>query len=306
MTPDQRQAVLDALRLENTPPEHDLRSEGVPFVSGPVWRQRVSYAVPGGRRLSAWILRPATGRGPWPGVLALHPHTDAFDQGGDEVAGQQGRPEHHYGVHLAARGFVVLCPDLPCFGQQQAPNGVAGGRSWEDVCLLKNLAHGRSLLAESLDQLQAAAAALLDFEATADLNVAALGFGLGARMAAWLAFVDRRVGAVWLHAGLGQHRVLLEQGRMLPKHVVLPGLLALGVDQADIVADILPRAVGISFGRNDRVAPPEATTPVLDALRERAQAFPQARIEILTGDYDHRFPREMLDQAAERLLAWMR
>jgi dienelactone hydrolase len=235
--------------------------------------------------------------------LALHPHADAFDQGGDEVAGQHGRREHHYGLALAARGFSVLCPDLPCFGQQQSATGMPG-RSWEDLCLMRALAHGRSLLSESVDQLRNAVAALLDYEGTADLTVSALGFGLGARMAAWIAFADQRVGAVWMHAGLGQHRILLAQGRVLPKHVVLPGLLAHGIDQADIVADLLPRAVGISYGRQDHVATPEAIRPVLTALRERAAGFPNCRCEIVEGDYDHRFPAEVLAKAGDCLLAW--
>src|SRR5687767_11216122 len=117
MNQDQRAAVMAALKLTEDLPEHDVRIEGIPFVSGAVRRQRISYAVPGGTRLTAWMLHPSVGNGPWPGLLALHPHGDAFGQGGDEVAGQRGQREHHYGYNLAARGFTVVCPDLPCFGQ---------------------------------------------------------------------------------------------------------------------------------------------------------------------------------------------
>ncbi len=305
MRPDQREAILHLLKLDPALPEHGLASEGVPFVGDGVRRQRISYAVPGGKRLTAWILRPATGNGPWPGVLALHPHGDRFHLGGDEVAGQCGQREHHYGLALAAKGFVVLCPDLPCFGNQQAPPGMPDGRLWEQHCLSRALAHGRSLLAETLDQLRCAVAALIDFEKTADFQVAVIGYGMGARTAAWLAFVDSRVSAVWMHAGLGQQRILLDQGRLLPRHNLLPGLLALGLDQADLVADILPRPVGISFGKGDRIATGEAVAPLLKALNDRAAQIEKTRIAIWEGDYDHRFPIEVQARIADQLHAWM-
>lgn len=308
MTPDQRASVRDLLAIqpESSLPEHGLRTEGVPFVSGAVRRQRISYAVPGGVRLSAWMLRPAVGNGPWPGILALHPHSDRFDLGGDEVAGQCGLREHHYGHALAAKGFTVLCPDLPCFGQQQAPPGFPAAGRWESLCLSKALAHGRSLLSESLDQLRCAVAALIDYEKTADLTISVVGYGMGARAAAWLAWVDHRVGAVWMHAGLGQVQILLDQGRLLPRHTLLPGLLAKGLDQADVVADLLPRGVGISFGKHDQIAVPGAVAPVLAALRARHELMPQAKVAVIEGDYDHRFPAEVVEVIAKHLLSWSR
>jgi dienelactone hydrolase len=238
-------------------------------------------------------------------VLALHPHADSFDQGGDEVAGVQGRREHQFGAALAARGFVVLCPDLPGFGQQQAPAGMPTGHTWEALLLQRSLAEGRSLLAVTLDQLRCATAVLLDYEATSDLTVATMGYGLGARVAAWLAFVDRRIDAAWLHAGIGQQRAMLDQGRPLPRHVLLPGLFALGLDQADIVADLLPRCVGISYGEADRVVTPTAVAPVVTALRDRAATFPQdLRLDVAVGAYDHRLPPEVVTHIGDRLLAW--
>jgi dienelactone hydrolase len=299
-----RAQVMEQLRLEPEP-EHRLALDGLPFVGGAVRRQRISYQTPSGR-LSAWLLHPSAGAGPWPGVLALHPHSDAWPQGGDELAGQRGQREHHYGVRLAARGFCVLCPDLPGFGQQQAAPGMPSGHRWEELLMSSELIRGRSLLALTIDQLRPAVSALLDFERTADLTIAAVGYGLGARTAAWLAFADQRVGAVWMHAGLGQQQVLLARGRLPPRHNLLPGMLALGVDQADIVADILPRSLGISYGSADTVAPPEAVAPVLAAVRAAHARFPHAHLDIAEGAYDHRFPLDVQDRIADRLLAWMR
>ena len=108
-----------------------------------------------------------------------------------------------------------------------------------------------------------------------------------------------------MHAGLGQQRELLEQGRLLPRHNLCPGLLALGLDQADLVAGILPRPVGISFGHDDRVATPTAVEPVLAMLRQRASEIDHAQVAIWEGDYDHRFPIEVQKKIAVQLAAWL-
>jgi dienelactone hydrolase len=304
MNQDQRAAVMAALKLTEDLPEHDLHFDGMPFVSGAVRRQRISYAIPDGRRLSAWMLHPSVGSGPWPGLIALHPHGDAFAQGGDELAGQRGQREHHYGFNLAERGFAVVCPDLPCFGQQQAPAGMPINHQWEELSLSRALAYGRSLLAETLDQLRCCLAALLDCERTRGLTVSVVGYGMGARTSAWLAFCDQRVGSLWMHAGLGQQAVLLQQGRLLPRHNLLPGLLAMGLDQADIVADILPRSLGISYGKGDRIATTGAVAPVLAAVRQRHEIFPKANVAVLEGEYDHRFPTPVLRAIGDHLLEW--
>ena len=47
-----------------------------------------------------------------PAILALHP-TSAVGKG--EIAGA-GKPNRQYGLELARRGYVVLCPDYPSFG----------------------------------------------------------------------------------------------------------------------------------------------------------------------------------------------
>ncbi|WP_150122526.1 alpha/beta hydrolase [Rhodopirellula islandica] len=49
-----------------------------------------------------------------PAVVALHPTGAA---GKRIVAGQGGRPGRQYGIELAQRGYVVIAPDYPSFGE---------------------------------------------------------------------------------------------------------------------------------------------------------------------------------------------
>lgn len=73
---------------------------------GTVTRTLVSYQVEPGCRVYAYVLRPQ-GEGPFPAVLVYHPTTsDTILQ----PAGLATQPEKHFGLRLAERGYVALCP----------------------------------------------------------------------------------------------------------------------------------------------------------------------------------------------------
>ncbi|HZK81635.1 MAG TPA: alpha/beta fold hydrolase [Humisphaera sp.] len=59
-----------------------------------------------------YIPTPAPSGKKLPAILALHPTSTL---GKDEIAGK-GKPNREYGLELARRGYVVLCPDYPSFG----------------------------------------------------------------------------------------------------------------------------------------------------------------------------------------------
>jgi len=77
-------------------------------------RQRISFVASGTERIPAYLFLPKSsdhikGR---PAILALHP-TSPLGKG--EIVGQ-GKQDRAYGLELAERGYVVLCPDYPSFG----------------------------------------------------------------------------------------------------------------------------------------------------------------------------------------------
>lgn len=87
-------------------------------------RQTISFAVENGKvggkphRLSAYLYIPdGIGKDERrAGVLALHP-THAIGKG--VVDGQSERPNRAYGKEMAQRGYVVIAPDYPSFGEQK-------------------------------------------------------------------------------------------------------------------------------------------------------------------------------------------
>lgn len=92
----------------------DLRVESQTQRDGYVHRI-VSYMVGPGERITAHVLIPSGGSGPFPAVLTLHPTTEL---GKDNTIGQDPDPTKRdwaYGLHLVQRGYVTLSFDqLSC------------------------------------------------------------------------------------------------------------------------------------------------------------------------------------------------
>ncbi|MCX7428473.1 MAG: alpha/beta fold hydrolase [Planctomycetia bacterium] len=81
-------------------------------------RLTLSFVPEAGDRLAAYLYLP-TGAGPSdrrPAMLALH-QTSML--GKDEMAAPTGPPNQRYADELAQRGYVVLAPDYPSFGDSK-------------------------------------------------------------------------------------------------------------------------------------------------------------------------------------------
>lgn len=105
----QREALLAAWRgyLGHGPEQVELAPRSGSSESvGDVTRTLVSYDVEPGCRAQAYLLKPP-GRGPFPAVVVFHPsgeHTFL------RPAGLAGSAHMQFGLRLAERGYVALCP----------------------------------------------------------------------------------------------------------------------------------------------------------------------------------------------------
>src|SRR5437870_2487858 len=72
-------------------------------------RTKLTFAASAGNRVPAYLLIPHERPGKLPAVLCLHPTSKEF--GKAVPAGLAGKPDRHYAVHLAERGYVTLAPD---------------------------------------------------------------------------------------------------------------------------------------------------------------------------------------------------
>lgn len=96
----------------HTPPPMELRIEEETARPGYACR-KISFATEDWDRLCAYLLVPDGLKKTAPGVLALHP-TSASGKGAVMGLGEPYYPP--YALELAQRGYVVLAPDYPGFG----------------------------------------------------------------------------------------------------------------------------------------------------------------------------------------------
>jgi len=76
-------------------------------------RKKITFAAEKDDRVPAWLLVPEGLKAKAPAMLCLHQTTPI---GKGEPAGLGGSANLHYGLELARRGYVTLCPDYPNFG----------------------------------------------------------------------------------------------------------------------------------------------------------------------------------------------
>lgn len=83
---------------------------------GEILRRKISFQSDPFDRVTAWLLIPASARKDEkrPAMLVLH---QTSREGKNEPIGLSGRPSMHVGKELAERGYVVLAPDYPSFGE---------------------------------------------------------------------------------------------------------------------------------------------------------------------------------------------
>lgn len=142
-------------------------------------RRRISYASEPADRVPAWLLVPkgeAARRRP--AALALH-QTVAI--GKDEPVGLGGRPTLRYGKELAERGYVVLAPDYPNFGEHQVDPYALGYASASMKAIWDNM--------RGVDLLQSLAG-------VDPGRIGAIGHSLGGHNSIYTAAFEPRIGAV--------------------------------------------------------------------------------------------------------------
>lgn len=79
-------------------------------------RRKIAYDTEKTTRVRAYLFLPKTEETKSPAVLCLHQTTRP---GKREPAGIEGKPNLHYALHLAQRGYVTLSPDYPSFGEYE-------------------------------------------------------------------------------------------------------------------------------------------------------------------------------------------
>lgn len=206
-------------------------------------RQRITFVADDpAHPVPAYLFRPLAPAAVRPAMLCLHQTTP---EGKAEPAGLSGKPNLHYALELAARGYVTLAPDYPNFGDLRRDAYQAGYASATRLGIVN---HRRAIdLLSGLAGVDAA-------------RIGVIGHSLGGHNALFLAAQDSRVRAVvtscgfnsffkyasgdltgWSHAGY-MPRIKTAYG-CDPKRMPF--------DFTEVLAAIAPRAVFINAPQHD-------------------------------------------------------
>ncbi|HSB72445.1 MAG TPA: alpha/beta fold hydrolase [Candidatus Methylomirabilis sp.] len=264
-------------------------------------REKVSYAVEPGQRVSAYLLLP-DGDGPHPAVLCIHQHNREFHLGKSEPAGLSGNPEQFTALELAKRGYVTFCPDVIGFEERQ--HAVLRGADYERFEAMRLLTHGSCLQARILWDLMRALDYLTARKEVDRRRIGCLGHSLGGQEALFLAAADRRIAAAVSSCGFSSFRAIFEGAILHNLALYVPGLLAHG-DLDRVLGLVAPRPFLALAGSGDAIFPLEGVQATIRGAR-RAYAGAKDRLGLEIFPVGHEFAAPMRERAYAWLDRWLR
>ncbi|MHB8867188.1 MAG: dienelactone hydrolase family protein [Pirellulaceae bacterium] len=179
------------------PPAFDVLEED--RLAG-VMRQRIRYEVEPGCPIEAYLLRPVALQGAAPGVVVFHstvPYTIR------QPAGLEGASEKAFGLELARRGFVAICPR--CSLWPEKPRRFFRWHAHQTIRKLRIRHRNAKGMAKLTHDAQVALDLLASLPGVDPQRLGAVGHSLGAKEVLYLAAFDERVrAAVSSEGGIGR------------------------------------------------------------------------------------------------------
>jgi dienelactone hydrolase len=225
-------------------------------------RDSVVYDTEDVMSVPAFLLVPEDRREPGPAVLAVHGH----GPGKSLVCGleQTPAPNGDYAVQLVRQGFIVLAPDLRCFGERLDWNPEDHYAC--DTNLVHAVMAGVSPITQSLWDLARSLDVLEQQELVDPARIGVAGLSLGGTMSLFLAATDDRVSA----AVVSGYFASWGEAHKVPWNMcgsqVMPGMLG-QIEHVDLGALVAPRPLLVETGTEDMIFPLAAATESMDALR---------------------------------------
>jgi pimeloyl-ACP methyl ester carboxylesterase len=261
-------------------------------------RKKLTFAVEKDDRVPAYLLIPSERQGKLPAVLVLH-QTIAI--GKDEPAGLGQQENKRIGIHLVKRGFVVLCPDYPNFGEYKIDVYKRGYQSATMKAIWNNM---RAIdLLETLPEVD-------------PRRIGCIGHSLGGHNSMFTAAFDTRIKALVSNCGFtsfpkyyrGNLKGWSHKGympRIASKYEMKPEKMPF--DFPEVVAALAPRAFLASAplhddnfevdGVKDCIAAAKAVYDLLGAGDRLAANYP---------DCKHDFPPDVRKVAYDWLERWLK
>ncbi len=152
--------------------------------------ERIEYRVDE-EFVPAFLIYPNEIETPVPGILALHQTTEPQSIGSAEVAGIEGNKNYFYGKELADRGYVVLAPDYPFFGNYKtSKKKIYEHFNYESITMKGIMNH-----VSAIDILQS-------LPTVSNNKIGCIGHSLGGTNTMFISFFDKRIKVAAISAGI--------------------------------------------------------------------------------------------------------
>lgn len=250
-------------------------------------REKISYAVTLGQRVSAFVCVPQGG-GRRAAVFCHHQQASNFALGKSEVVGLAGDPDQAYASELAELGFVTLAPDAIGFEECNWSPDRQSNVTWFE--LTTRLVQGKTLLATCLNDVRVGMDYLLTRQDVDPHRLGFIGHSYGARMALWAPAFDDRIRASVSNCGWIPYRYSHTRDTGIQAEFVIPGF-ATDHDIDDVIALIAHGSLLISAGTQDR------WSRGAQEIYQHAHAVLGSRVELALYDTGHRFTTQMRSRA---------
>ena len=219
-------------------------------------------------RCPAYLLVPHDRKAPGTAVLAVHGH----GPGKDLVCGPATTeaPNGDYAHRLALAGYVVLAPDLRCFGERADWN--PPDHYGCDTNLVHTFMAGQSPLAQNLWDMAGASTSWRAIHSSTPPRIAVAGLSYGGTISLFLAAMDERVSVAIVSCYMSSWA----EAHKLPWNMcgsqVLPGMLG-KLEHVDLGALVAPRPMLVESGVDDDVFPIAAATKTVGEVRQVYEAL---------------------------------
>ncbi len=251
-------------------------------------RERVVFDADPTMSVPAFLLVPRERSVPGPAVLAVHGHGSgkeaicALDLDDGHDAG--GRYAHE----MASRGYVVLAPDLRCFGERADWN--PPDHYGCDTNLVSAVMFGVNPLAENLWDMTVAVDALCGHPLVDPERIGAVGFSYGATVTLFLAAIDERIRAAVVSGYFSSWRESHRMPWNMCGSQVMFDMMG-RLEHVDVAALVAPRHLLVESAAEDPLFPVDTARESLASLAEIYEALgaPPDRVEhhVVGGDHHY-------------------
>jgi len=246
-------------------------------------REKIVFDSEDTMSVPAYLLVPDGRSFPGPAILACHGH----GPGKDLVCGlaTTEAPNGDYAAQLARRGYVVLAPDLRCFGERadwNPPDHYAC-----DTNLVHAVMAGWNPVAQNLWDLARCLDVLAEHPLVDPRRIAMVGLSLGGTMTLMLSAYDDRIAVAVVSGFLSSWAESHKVPWNMCGSQVMGGMLG-QIEHVDLGALIAPRPLLVETGTEDLLFPVAAASESVGQLRAVYQhlgASERVVHDVFVGDH---------------------